>query len=112
MDIKSAKDVLVLARPLIANGFITGAYAKTKDGTNVAVDDERAVCFCSLGAIRNVFYKAERAGTSYELMYEAEECLINAMNDYGPVVMGVITYNDSHTKEEVLAKWDKAIATC
>lgn len=90
---------LRLARALIseASRWTQGCAAEDETGTSVPSDDESAVCWCSLGALHLVNYL-------YGDVEKATAMLKNAMDGY------IWTYNDFHTHEEVMAKWDVAIA--
>ncbi len=93
-------DILKNAKILIfkKENWTQGTGAKDIKGKPVDVMSDLAFCFCSLGAIYktcdNKTFKEETT---------ARKVLAKAMN-------GVIaTFNDSHTHQEVLQKFDEAI---
>lgn len=98
-------ELLIKARSVIScpEKWTQGAFAKDIDQVGVAVSDTSAVCFCSLGAI---FYVdvLQGAVAGYILQGNAMSALSKAMGD-----SGVTIYNDTHTYEEVIEKWDIAI---
>lgn len=74
-------------------------FAKKVDGSGTYYRNDEAVCWCSLGALTKVSPPVEDSQTKKH----AKLLLREAMD--GPIAM----FNDSHTHEEVLAAWDKAI---
>jgi len=80
------------------------ALARDKTGLQVAICHSDAVCFCSYGAIHKI-------GDIKNINYWN-----NPMYDYVDKASELIggqssaaTFNDSHTHEEVMKMWDKAI---
>ena len=95
-----AKKVLERARELITDPahHTQDAYAKDDRGIKVSVNNVRATCWCSMGAIS----KAETQ-LGYGFTDGARNLLVTAMEG------NIIKFNDSHTHEEVLAAFDNAI---
>ena len=93
----TVRDVLIRARERISvpERWTQGAVARDINGSDVMTHSKRAVCWCSMGAI-----KAE-AG---ELQYRAALNFLTGIQ--GECVH---EYNDTHTHTEVLAMFDKAI---
>jgi hypothetical protein len=90
------------ARNMIAKpeNWTQGVCARDIDGNEIGIDSPKAVCWCSLGALNEVYS---------DVTYDGWWALINFLNQ--EVGFGhVATFNDSHTHEEVLAMFDKAIA--
>jgi len=94
----SAKETLVQARALLARSeHCKKFYAKDKEGHAVDCDSPHAVGFCILGACEAV--NGGKSGGAFSLLYEA-------VDNYE----GVAHFNDTHTKEECLQVFDRAIA--
>ena len=74
-------------------------YAKTADGNGAYSKSDEAVCWCSLGALT----KLSPPDEDKQVRKLAKLLLSEAMDS--PIAI----FNDSHTHEEVLAAWDKAI---
>jgi hypothetical protein len=93
--------VLLVARTIIdCEGWTQETYARTADGDGTDVDDPKASCFCSLGAIWAVsFAHGGQLGA-----ITAVERAMNSGN--------LVGWNDApgRTKEEVLSAFDRAIA--
>lgn len=96
----NALQVLEGARARITNSSKWIKYAYARDAEGISCDElsSNAVCFCSVGAVRNAAYT-----------YDSHEYMMAMQALY--VVMGVPVryYNDHHTHDEVLAKFDEAI---
>ena len=98
----SIKQLLQKARALIEDPahWTQGALARDSAGNEVFPNSPQAVCFCAEGALacafEGTFDLKERAGRYLDI--ETEKPLW--------------TFNDSHTHEEVLNAFDKAIANC
>lgn len=97
MPLNPVRETLIKAKALITDpkNWTQGAYARTGDGVPVPLSHSAAVCFCSMGAIRRI---SGELGAPYQAL----------KREIGPSDM-VCEYNDSHTHEEVLALFDKAI---
>lgn len=95
----TVKEVLIAARAKIEDpkNWTQGECARDSKGKEVHSRNERAVCWCSIGAI------AHASG-----FYYGFDKTIAALES---VIPGSIsTFNDTHTHAEVLAKFDEAIA--
>ena len=73
--------------------------ARDEAGRGVMAYGEGAVCWCALGAIRNVVGSNDDA---FDLVFDT-------FRDKAKVKL-VAVYNDTHTHAEVLALFDAAIA--
>lgn len=89
------------ARNLISKpeNWTQADFAKKVDGSGTYSHSDDAVCWCSLGALTKVSPPVEDSQTKKH----AKLLLRKTMNK--PITI----FNDSHTHEEVLAAWDKAI---
>lgn len=87
------------AKSKLEQGFTQGAFARNANGNLVVERHKDAVCWSSEGAILAVTGSFHSPET-----YAAIKLLRRAMQ--GPVK----PFNDSHTKEEILEAFDKAIA--
>ena len=79
--------------------WTTSSFARTKDGFPVMPRSKEAVCFCSLGAIENVYLFNS---LPYRIVKSRLEVALDGR---------ITAFNDTHTHEEVMSVWDKAIAT-
>ena len=93
--------ILQAARDLIAKpeNWTQDDFAKAADGSGVDSNNDKAVCWCSLGALHKVSPPVEDNQTKKL----AKILLRKAMG--GPIA----AFNDAHTHEEVIAAWDEAI---
>lgn len=98
---KTDKQLLIEGRALISDPakWTQHFFAKNTYGFCVDENSEDAVCFCSWGALSHV------QGHFVDDDASAFSILKQAMGDT------VANFNDTHTHEEVLAAWDKAIAS-
>lgn len=105
--ITKSSELLRAAKAVISNPrhFTTGVLARDTDGHSVMPDNEKAVCFCSVGALSKVTPPTREAG---ELNDQAFIYLIKVVKPLNYI--GVADYSDSHTHAEVMAMWDAAIA--
>lgn len=98
---KTDKQLLIEGRAIISNpdNWVRLDFAKNAEGFAVDENDEGAVCFCSWGAL-------SRAQGHF---VDSNSSVLNTLS----IAMGdsVANFNDTHTHEEVLAAWDKAIAS-
>lgn len=116
-----ALQVLNSGRALIADekNWTQGAFARTgPDGCGVSSVSTMATCWCSTGALSKMTYKLDDfeydiipISRAHHLAYsEAYHFLGQAVYEMS---LGATTsperFNDSHTHEEVLAAWDRAI---
>lgn len=102
------KQLLIDARAVIEDeaNWTQGDTSRNAEGNYVTVDSAFAVSFCAYGAVC-------KAGgySSFEFdvpahIQEAHDALVRAA---GISDRGVGNFNDTHTHEEVLAVFDKAI---
>ena len=96
--------ILKGARALISDKNVWAKYAMAVDinGREVSVESPDAACFCSLGAIRRA------AGCPN---YSSDE--MSAREAVRAVLTGghsIASFNDTHTHDEVLDLFDRAIA--
>lgn len=91
-------EVLKAAKARIATPetWTQDVFAKDNEGCEIMGYSRFAVCFCSIGAIQAVTSKGRDFGAEYYLNRQT----------YG----NIAKFNDSHTHEEVMAAWDRAIA--
>lgn len=96
----TVKEVLIAARAKIADpaNWTQGECARDSTGKEVHSSSDRAVCWCSIGAIANTI--ALDGGVFNNVITELEFVIPG----------GISTFNDTHTHAEVLAKFDEAIA--
>jgi hypothetical protein len=83
------------------------AFARNARGHQVPSGFSEATCWCSVGvlnvACNSVISKVRRQGFIFEYMEDARSVL-------DAFAEGCIAeYNDTHTHEEVMSLWDKAI---
>jgi hypothetical protein len=78
--------------------WIQQNYAQDSQGKGVSPESPKAVCWCSMGAVRAV------AGSFSK---EAEDAVLFLGNQVGEAAW---VFNDDHSHAEVLAMFDKAIA--
>lgn len=98
------KETLAAARRLIENPqcWTQGAWGRDEEGNLVSYTSERAVCWCSEGALKVV------SGGRWELYSGARIALERALPAQGEAT-NVTGFNDTHNHTEVLALFDKAI---
>ena len=103
------KELLSKARKLIENpeNWLQGDFSRDAEGNPCFSTEENAVCFCSIGALR----RATSSGVDNHRNYRWATPTYIAARVALQVKMGtfVDTFNDSHTHQEVLAKFDEAI---
>ncbi|MCQ8277956.1 hypothetical protein NFI95_05790 [Acetobacteraceae bacterium KSS8] len=99
-DTKEIRETLIKARDLIAvpERWTQRSYARTAAGATIGPKELPAVCWCSSGAIL-------RTENSWPRRFAAEEVLGAAMGD------SIVFFNDTHTHAEVIAAFDRAIAS-
>lgn len=102
-------DFMIGAKALIEDesSWTTRWFARDADGVAVRSMDDKAVCFCSLGAIER--FAGWELGcdpliNGRNLTQDAQELLTTVMGG-----LLVEEYNDAHTHKEVMAMWDEAI---
>lgn len=108
------KAILIRARELINKGFSKNAYARNAKKQQVDIFSKDAVCFCTLGALRRAqseLLASDRITipwVSDDDIAHIAACMFPNMEHATSVAY---SFNDNHTKEEVLAKFDAAIAS-
>lgn len=92
-------DALRIGRRLIQSfdGWTQGTFARDATGASVSALDENAVCFCALGALRNV----NGASSASEYLWDAADKLFQT---------SPIAVNDDIGHAAVLQMYDAAIA--
>lgn len=106
---KTQLEILEHARALIADPehWTRGACARRVDGLCVDMGDTSAHCFCSIGAVGRATLDLD-VYPSLSKTFDTLESL--GIPEGTPVDQSrLATYNDSHTHEEVLAMFDRAI---
>ena len=91
-------EILRKAKALIdtPEKWTQGAFARDRIGNQTLNLNDKAVCFCSAGAL----------GRLNALDYQS----IKIINYLAGVMGDIVGFNDTHTHAEVMAKWDEAIA--
>ena len=90
-------EILIAAREKIERGWAQGEYARAKNGNPIGYNAEKAVCWCSIGAI---------------IAVDDDDPTDRAVYTLSDIVGRDITeWNDApgRTQAEVLAAFDKAI---
>lgn len=91
-------------------------YARDKFGGPAPYWEERAVAFCSIGAINRVEYDLFNGKNMSSPIGEAEQYLLRYLESTAPLVGGwvVAVWNDAPERkhEEVLAAFSGAITLC
>lgn len=104
------KKILTRIRNRLDQGFCQKYMAVNANGLEVDSLDSTAERWCMLGAIEKEIYSdlylSEYPDTN-KVNYNTVRSYIANQIDYS---VGIHTWNDSHTKEEVLALLDKVIA--
>ena len=109
---KKVSEFLIGAKKIIQDpaNWTQGWFAKNEQGGKVGSNSERAVCFCSLGALERMDGRELPINKYDPLTFEPN--LSRFAQDLLEGVMGGVAvedFNDSHTHEEVMMKWDEAI---
>lgn len=86
-------------RVLLSNGWIQGRYAQDKEGQPCAFDSPTATAFCLAGA----FHRVSKG--QFDDVYHRLICAMTMPENHE----GLVSYNDTHTKAQVLALIEKAI---
>lgn len=99
-------EFLIKAKSLIADpeNWTQEDYARDSKGDGCFWNEPQATCFCSIGALYKVGGLEKR---TYQLPYNVKQScdlLKQQMEGYVPA------FNDSHTHEQVMQAWDRAIA--
>ena len=103
---KTVKQVLQEARDLIEKGWTQHSFARDENGDEVEVFSDKAVCFCSLGALRRTSETAHQNIQAKTLLWDK----VKVVSGY----MGIASYNDYFLtdKKDVLKVFDEAIKSC
>lgn len=96
-------DILVKAKALIdtPEKWIKGSNAEDGNGVVVSLEDKRAVCFCTVGAVLRVSEDIGVECAALDLLYSFVK------GEYDDIPEWNDTYNRTHA--EVMAVFDKAI---
>ena len=112
--------VLIEARKLIEDPehWLQGQYAATDKSLPVHPKDEKAVRFCSVGAVVHLLPPdtlPEAEVRQHSVAVRTLDPVWFTREKARRVLLHgdrcIAQYNDTHTHEEVLAVWDLAIAT-
>ncbi len=97
---KTTKEILTEARSLITDrdNWTQGFFARDSEGLKIGARDTDAVCWCAWGALGRSANEDEYATAWQQLTLFMEG--------------SIARFNDSHTHEEVLTAFDKAIESC
>lgn len=104
---KSTLQILIEGRELISDPkrWTQGQTALDASMQCVFPNSQKAVCWCSLGALAKVIdVDSSELLADHVNAHDARHELSNAMGER------VWAFNDRHTHEQVLAAWDQAIA--
>ncbi len=109
------KEILIAARARIADPehWIKGHMAEDTIGNEVCTDHVNAYRFCAVGALKSVLHKVVK---THKREFKLNEYLSGKLMSYieSKEFKGVPDFNDSPntTHADVLAMFDKAIASC
>jgi len=108
---KQLADNLRAAKALIDTPakWIQGNLAHDAEGRNISLYDPNATCFCSMGAYARFCFDTQPGFVVRRLISNALDKA--AQEATGTHNTNVALYNDSHGHAEVMALWDRAIAT-
>lgn len=108
---QALKEFLTQTRDLISDpkNWTQNTFARNKYGDPVPFFYKSAVCFCSIGALKRV--------CNYEIMNDFEYFYNHSYDLLNKIVVEITKdpsqtighYNDSHTHNEVIAVFNKAI---
>lgn len=87
-------------------GWCQGTTAKDKNGCSTAAQYEKAVSFCTYGAILRARYEITGSTKAVTVGDHVLDALDSAARELGK--SGAISYNDYNTHAEVMAMWEKA----
>ena len=89
-------EILIKAKEVIVDpaNWTQGQYARNSNMDITSATDENATCFCSIGALLRI------GGFNCDLRMQ--------LSQYADG--NIAEYNDTHTHEQVMEVWDKAIA--
>ena len=107
------KEILLEARQLLSDPsrWTKGAPARNAQLETVGSTSEAAFCFCAIGAIRRTLWV--NPGRDTEERRELEDVASQALREsIGRPDISRWNDDPARTHEEVLAAFDRAIATC
>lgn len=108
---QKVSEFLIGAKKLIEDptNWTQGWFAKSNLGNHVQANSERAVCFCSLGALERFDGKELPLNKRHPLT--GEKYLSRYAQDELENVMGqaVEDFNDENSHSLVMEKWEEAI---
>ena len=106
---RDVTEVLMEARYLISSPerWTQGANARNARGRRTHWGSPEAVCWCANGAIAKVAATAAEPRIGFDFLVERARVRLDRAVDHP---YGAFTFNDSHTHEEVLGMFDRAIA--
>lgn len=98
----NTREILVAARELISvpERWTQGSLAESRLGRPIGPSTPGAVCWCALGAVQKV-------ADDLNMPFGGA---VSHLNKAGPINLGL--FNDTHTHPEVVALFDRAIASC
>ena len=96
----STLDILKETRRLLEAGWCQGTFSTDKDGKYVALCNDNVANYCLAGALAIAKKKVEASGDD---LFDAQTLIIKKARGE------IFTFNDSSTKEEVLALVDEII---
>ena len=92
--------ILIKTRELLEKGWIRGCLARDKDGEAVQIKSDKAVSFCLIGGL----HKARQIlGCDPDIIAKVHHRLRSV------IPRGVVEFNNSSTKKQVLDALDEAI---
>lgn len=104
----SMREILQVAKGFIERGYTKQYFARNGNDAPVDSKDPNAVCWCAAGAVRRAVPKGVQSELmEYDALYQLRLSLPEgASND-------LVEYNDrpTTTKEDILALFDRAIAS-
>lgn len=109
---KTVRQLLVEAKALIEHPvhWTQHVYARDRAGGSVQAHDERAVCWCALGALYHVGHNAMPVRSGVEVVGAARDLLTLHSQRKG-LPIGASRVNDYLGHAEVMKMYDAAIAT-
>lgn len=105
-------DDLKAARKLIEEpkGWTQGQFARDSEGFPMLPHSPIAVCFCSIGATLRATMGHTPRSAATPGQRQRHIGALDLLRGFLPAHSDIVTFNDTHTHEEVLAVFDKAIA--
>lgn len=110
MDKQKLKEFLIQTRDLISDpkNWTQCSFARNKYGDPVPYFYKSAVCFCSIGALNRVCNYGDNGDCEYHNhSYDLLNKIVVEITKDPSQTIG--HYNDSHTHNEVIAVFNKAI---